>query len=458
MDKKHPNGLSTVLAATAVFGAACFGGGGDDSGPKGMSAADVIGQSIDNFRNVRSFQTSVNTKTQAEGLDVTSTGTAGTEGGALVYAQLSIDSGQEDPAFSELLFAAPDLYMRQTNGQWFVLSPWNQGQRPDELSDFSPEDLVVDYEDIAGDITGVEERGEETIDGEAFLHYAGDVDFNTAYPDAPEIADGEVHADLFLRESDYLPRRVRVVTIFELGEAKLVEDATFDYRDYNQPLTPPERPAQVSPWRDLEFPEAACIGENFERCLGAQTSIAATGACDGTDRRICLVPLGQVSPPLVEHLAAHYRAEYGLSVSVLTPIAVPGDLADPLREQIDAATLIDYMGSFFPEAHSDPNAVLIGVTPLDLYDSTSHFRYLFGVKGNVNDPKAVVSSFRMAPETYGDSPDQELFYSRFRKLVTKYIGLLYYGLPPSEDPASPMFDSVLGPEDLDAMTEPLPVQ
>jgi archaemetzincin len=115
------------------------------------------------------------------------------------------------------------------------------------------------------------------------------------------------------------------------------------------------------------------------------------------------------------------------------------------------------MGSFYPQAHSDPNAVLIGLTPLDLYNSTSHFRYLFGIKGNVDDPKAVVSSFRMAPEFYGDAPDQELFYSRFRKLLTKYVGLLYYGLPPSEEPTSPMFDSILGPSDLDAMTEPLPV-
>ena len=64
---------------------------------------------------------------------------------------------------------------------------------------------------------------------------------------------------------------------------------------------------------------------------------------------------------------------------------------------------------------------------------------------------------RMSPEFYGEPANDQLFFSRMRKLVSKYIGLLYYGLPPSEDPASPMFDSILGPADLDAMTEPLPV-
>ena len=63
----------------------------------------------------------------------------------------------------------------------------------------------------------------------------------------------------------------------------------------------------------------------------------------------------------------------------------------------------------------------------------------------------------MNPEFYSEPADDELMQSRFRKLLTKYIGLLYYGLPTSSDPTSPMFDSILGPDDLDRMTEPLPV-
>jgi predicted Zn-dependent protease len=160
---------------------------------------------------------------------------------------------------------------------------------------------------------------------------------------------------------------------------------------------------------------------------------------------------------LIEHLVDHYQSQYGLDVSVMTPQEVPADMADPLRQQIDVIALLDYMFVTFPEAHLDPDAVIIGITPLDLYDQRSHFRYLFGIKNDYSNPKAVVSSMRMSPEFYGEPSHDELFFSRMRKLVSKYIGLLYYGLPASEDPASPMFDSILGPADLDAMTEPLAV-
>ena len=160
---------------------------------------------------------------------------------------------------------------------------------------------------------------------------------------------------------------------------------------------------------------------------------------------------------MIEHLAELYRSQYGLDVSVMTPEAVPAKMVNPLRQQIDVIALLDYTFLLFPEAHLDPEAVIIGVTPLDLYDQRSHFRYLFGIKGDFSDPKAVVSSMRMTPEFYGEPANEDVFFSRMRKLVSKYIGLLYYDLPTSGDPSSPMYDSILGPDDLDAMSEPLPV-
>jgi predicted Zn-dependent protease len=115
------------------------------------------------------------------------------------------------------------------------------------------------------------------------------------------------------------------------------------------------------------------------------------------------------------------------------------------------------MGTLYPAPYRDAHAVLIGLTVVDLYDSTSHFRYVFGVKGNASNPKAVLSTLRMDPRFYSEPADDALLAARARKLLSKYIGLLYYGLSPSSDPTSPMFDSILGPDDVDAMTEPLPV-
>ncbi|MFB3093343.1 MAG: hypothetical protein ACE1ZN_02910, partial [Dehalococcoidia bacterium] len=71
--------------------------------------------------------------------------------------------------------------------------------------------------------------------------------------------------------------------------------------------------------------------------------------------------------------------------------------------------------------------------------------------------RAVVSTSRLNPKFFGISEGQGALYSRTRKLITKNLGLLYYGLPPSDDPESPLYNSILSTADLDNMEEPLPV-
>jgi len=211
--------------------------------------------------------------------------------------------------------------------------------------------------------------------------------------------------------------------------------------------------------RDLEIGDPPCTGAELAACLETQAELEAISrsSCDGTGRRVCLVPLGQVRPDLVQHLVEHFREEYGLTVIVSTPSAVPSDMVDPLREQVDAATLMRHMNRLFPDAYADLNATLIGITPVDLYDQSSHFRYVFGVKRTSADPKGIISTFRMDPKSYGEPVDDELLFTRARKMFSRYVGLLYYGLATNSEPGSLLYDSILGLSDLDNMTEPLPV-
>ncbi len=206
------------------------------------------------------------------------------------------------------------------------------------------------------------------------------------------------------------------------------------------------------------LPDPPCSGSRLPGCLEAQAELQpiAQDACAGFDRRVCVVPLGQISPALVRQLVEHYENQYGLTVTVLTPSAIPLSLANPDRGQIDSDTLIAYMGDLFPESYHDPSAVLIGLTPVDLYIEGRDWRYAFGSRGRFTNPKAVVSTSRMDPRYTSFSSDDELLFERARKLVSKYIGLLYYGLSPS-DPHSPLYNDILGPRDLDRMEEPLPV-
>jgi hypothetical protein len=99
--------------------------------------------------------------------------------------------------------------------------------------------------------------------------------------------------------------------------------------------------------------------------------------CAGSGKRICLVPLGNVSGDLVGHLVDHYENEYDLKVRVLDNKSIPTALADPEREQVGGIALMEYMGRFFPEAYADPDAILIGITPVDMYFEERDWRFAF---------------------------------------------------------------------------------
>jgi predicted Zn-dependent protease len=231
---------------------------------------------------------------------------------------------------------------------------------------------------------------------------------------------------------------------------------TIGFHEYNRGFDPPSVPDSATPLRDAFFPDAKCIGDQYAECFRVQDAIDSNDECRGDARRICIVPLGQVPVELIHHLADHYRTVYAVDVRVTRPLGIPTDMAEPLRQQVDASRLINYMIGAFP-AYANPDAVFIGVTVLDIYNSEQHYRYLLGVKRSYVDPIGVVSTFRMDPAMYGEPKNQELFYSRVRKMTSKYVGMLFFGVPVSQDPTSPMYDSIGGPDDLDAMTEPLPV-
>ena len=207
-----------------------------------------------------------------------------------------------------------------------------------------------------------------------------------------------------------------------------------------------------------EYQGPPCYGEQLLGCLEQQTDLISMATeCQGVGQHVCLAPLGKVSSALVEHVVAYFQEEYRIEIHVLPPVALPEGLVDDDREQIEAVTLAEYMGEVFPEESSDSQAVLIGLTPVDLYLNTEDWRSAFWATSDTIN-KGVVSSFRMNPETFGMDPDEGLLYTRVRKVVTRIIGTLYYRLPESADPRSVLYDNVLSVDDLDRMGEKLPTE
>jgi len=207
--------------------------------------------------------------------------------------------------------------------------------------------------------------------------------------------------------------------------------------------------------------EVPCVEDRFAGCLEAQSELdsLATDSCLGSGFEVCLVPMGQVDPDLVKHLLDHFDEEYGLSVGLLTPLAIPEDLESRRGDQMLVHEMLAEINGAFPQERG--RVLRLGITPVDLHDDHPHMsstkRFVFGLRGDHLNPFGMISTFRMDPRTYGESPDDGVLFSRARKLVSKYIGLIHYVLPPSTDPESPMYDSILGVDDLDRMGEPLPL-
>lgn len=204
------------------------------------------------------------------------------------------------------------------------------------------------------------------------------------------------------------------------------------------------------------FDVPPCSGPERVDCLEGQADLVAIAepSCEGSERRICFVPLGQVDPDLVRNLMQYYRDEYGLEIGLLSPSSIPAAMIDPRREQIDGESLADSIGTLFPVDFYDPDVALIGLTPMDLYAEDRDWRFQLGYAQWGAQARAVVSTYRMHLGTIGLVDDERVF-SRTRKLVTKYIGFMFYDLPPSNDPTSPMYGNILRVSDLDKMEEPI---
>jgi hypothetical protein len=205
-----------------------------------------------------------------------------------------------------------------------------------------------------------------------------------------------------------------------------------------------------------ELPPCSTDDER-EACRDAQAELLPDSrpSCEGVGNRVCFAPLGQIDPELVRGLVEYYGAEYGLEIGILTPSEAPWQFISPDRDQIEGLALTDYLETLFPQDIADPEVTLIGLTPLDMYTAANlDWRFALGSIDWSERPRAVISTYRMHLGSRG-LVDEARVEERTRKLVTKYIGRLHYGIFPSDNPTSPMYDNILSVSDLDRMGEPL---
>jgi predicted Zn-dependent protease len=167
-----------------------------------------------------------------------------------------------------------------------------------------------------------------------------------------------------------------------------------------------------------------------------------------------LVPIGDVPPELMEDLASHLETRFRTRITSLSPLAFDRATFDPQRRQTVADDLIAAVRRRYTTLARDDRARVIGVTPFDMYMQEMADQWAFTFSLRSDDGRfAVVSYARMNPVNLGESPDDERLRTRLRKMVTKNVGIKYYGLPLSRDPRSVLYGQIGGVDDLDRISE-----
>lgn len=425
-----------------------------------LEASEVLRRSALAAEDAGDFVVNYTLDVEVAGANATTTGEVSATPDRILdwTSKVESESSFGGSSEAEYLFIPPDMYVL-FDDQWYIQTPWNQGARELEDSVVDPNNQIVKYAEIVRALTRIDEQPDVEIDGETYWRYAGEVPWDE-FPQemifsfmTAEFDEGDsVGVDLWIDPDGYLPLRMDLDLRLGEGRQLTTADLSFEFSDWGNTPSMPERPHDTRPWRDLEMPYAECTGDEYRGCYAAQTELEDGSVSECAGDSVCIAPLGLVDAEIVRGLVAYYGETYGLDVQVLTPLEIPEGIDHSKRQQIDASTLVSYMNTSW---RTDAEATIIGVTPIDLYNQNAHYKYIFGIQWSPTTKAGVVSTFRMDDAAYGGLTNEDVYHSRVRKMVTKYIGVLHYGLATSVDPASPLYNGIGGPGDLDRMFEPL---
>lgn len=167
--------------------------------------------------------------------------------------------------------------------------------------------------------------------------------------------------------------------------------------------------------------------------------------------RLLFVPVGAFPEDWLADLVARYDRTLGLRVEVMPPIPIDPSIVDPERRQLIAEKVVLLIKDVNPTVADDPRVSIVGLTTHDMFIQAFSWRFAFGYRED--DRIAVVSSARMDPTFFDQPANQALLEARFRKILAKNIGHVYYRRPLSRDRRSIMYGHIMGLDDLDYIRE-----
>lgn len=163
------------------------------------------------------------------------------------------------------------------------------------------------------------------------------------------------------------------------------------------------------------------------------------------------LPVGPLPRHHLQAIETYFSRHTRLRIACLPMVPVTPEMLAGERNQLVAEKLIAAVLKSLPEITANSRAVVIGITPMDMFTVEQNWKYVYAKREGSHC--AVISSARMTLAADGSRTDEETYLARIRKMVAKTIGLQYYGLDTNWDHASVMYGNVHGMADLDRIDE-----
>lgn len=137
---------------------------------------------------------------------------------------------------------------------------------------------------------------------------------------------------------------------------------------------------------------------------------------------IFLLPIGDISPYIIDSISLHLEKVFETEVRTLKEMGIPDSIFNPERQQYKGDALLNFIPT-----HEE---YTLGIIDEDLYSPGLNF--IFGIADPIRGI-AVISLTRLRPPFWREPHNENLFIERIKKEAVHEIGHLY-SLPHCDDP------------------------
>lgn len=200
-----------------------------------------------------------------------------------------------------------------------------------------------------------------------------------------------------------------------------------------------------------EFSSLTLIPANAGGKIDLTPTPSPLGITPENRKTVYLVPLDLLPEQSLNWAPAYYKAKFDADVHILPSLASTPSEWDEARHQLIAEKCIRLIARSHRDLATDPSAILIAVTSRDMF--IGYFNWNYAENLREGSHLAIVSSARLQPNDFPGKWNKELLNSRLRKMITKNLAILYFGLPLSNDYTSLLSAGILSGREVDYMTE-----